>query len=95
MRQLNVRQRTLVGRAHVGVDHFFARRLVDRQRGGSLQVAHQLRGARSFAQQFHKLAIQNINLVSQFFQRHFILVLRPVAVQFKKDRVHRLHRSRS
>jgi hypothetical protein len=34
MRQLDVRQRALVGRAHVGVDHLFARRLVDRQRCG-------------------------------------------------------------
>jgi hypothetical protein len=39
-------------------------------------VTYHLRRAGSLAQQFHKLAVQNINLVSQFFQRHFILVLR-------------------
>jgi hypothetical protein len=37
-------------------------------------VADHLRRAGSFAQQFDKLAVQNINLISQFFQRHFILV---------------------
>ena len=80
MRQFDVRQRTFVGRAHIGVDHLFARRLVDRQRRGSLQVADHLRGAGSLAQQFHKLAVQNINLFSQFFQRHFILVLKTPAL---------------
>ena len=63
MRQLDVRQRPLVGRAHVGVDHLFARRLVHRQRSGSLQVTDHLRGAGPLAQQLHKLAVQNINLV--------------------------------
>ena len=76
MRQFDVWQGAFVGRAHIGVDHLFTLRLVNRQRRGSLQVADHLRGAGSLAQQFHKLAVQNINLVSQFFQRHFILVLR-------------------
>ena len=33
-------------------------------------------GAGPLAQQFHKLAVQNIDLVAQFFQRHSILVMR-------------------
>ena len=83
MRQLDVRQRPLVGRAHVGVDHLFARRLVDRQRSGGLQMADHLRGAGPLAEQLNELAVQFIDSISQFFQRHFILVLRPspVAVQ--------------
>ncbi len=76
MRQLDVRQRALVGRAHIGVDHLFAGRLIDRQRGGDLQMTNHQRGAGPLAQQFHKLAVQNIDLISQFFQRHSILVLR-------------------
>jgi hypothetical protein len=39
-------------------------------------VAHHLRGPRPFAQQFNKLAVQYINPIAQFFQRHFILVLK-------------------
>ena len=61
MRQLDVRQRTFVGRAHIGVDNLLAIRLVDRQRGGSLQIADHLRRARPFAQQFNELAVQHID----------------------------------
>ena len=74
MRQLDVGQRALVGRAHVGVDDLFAGRLVHRQRSGGLQMADHLRGAGPLAEQLHKLAVQSIDLNSQFFQRHSILV---------------------
>ena len=76
MRQLDVGQRPFVGRAHVGVDHLFAGRLVDRQRSGDLEVADHLRGAGPLAEQLNELAVQLIDSISQFFQRHFILVVR-------------------
>jgi hypothetical protein len=38
-------------------------------------VADHLRGACPLAQQFDELAVQSINLISQFFERHSILVL--------------------
>ena len=75
MRQLDVGQRPLVGRAHVGVDDLFALRLVNRQRSGGLEVADHLRGAGPLAEQLDQLAVQGIDSDSQFFQRHFILVL--------------------
>ena len=73
MRQLDVGQRALVGRAHVGVDHLFAVRLVDRKRSGGLQVADHLRGACPLAEQLDQLAIQLIDSDSQFFHGHCIL----------------------
>ena len=45
------------------------------------------RGARPLAQQFHKLAVQGIDLISQFFQRHSILVLRPYGSLLSKPAV--------
>ena len=74
MRQLDVRQRALVGRAHIGVDDLFALRLIHRKRSGGLQVADHLRGACPLAQQLDKLAVQHIDSDSQFFERHCILV---------------------
>ena len=50
MRQLDIRQRPLVGRAHVGVDHLFSLRLVNRKRCGDLQLANHKRGARPLAE---------------------------------------------
>jgi hypothetical protein len=76
MRQFNVWQGTLVRRAHIGVDHLFARRFVNRQRRGRFQVANPLRRSRPLAQQLHKLPVQSINPIPQFFQRHSILVLK-------------------
>ena len=74
MRKLDVRQGPLVGLAHIGVDHLLARRLVDGQRSGGLEVANHQRGAGPLAQQFHKLAVQYIDSIPQFFERHSILV---------------------
>ncbi len=73
MRHLDVGQRAFVGRAHVGVDDFFAIRLVDRKRSGGLQMANHLRGACPLADQLNELAVQDIDSHSQFFDGHCIL----------------------
>jgi hypothetical protein len=83
VRQFNVWQGTLVRRPYIGVDHLFARRFIHRQLCGSFQVANLLRRSRPLAQQLHKLPVQSINLISQFFQRHSILVLKKPAISFK------------
>jgi hypothetical protein len=73
MRELAVGQRSLVGRADVLIDHLFAVRLVDRQRRLRLQVAYHQRGLCPFAEQFHKLAVQHVDALTQFFDCHSIL----------------------
>ena len=71
MDQFDIGQRAFVRSAHVRVDD-----LLNRQRSLYLEVTDHQRGAGSFAEQFDELAIENINLQSQFFERHFILVIR-------------------
>src|SRR6185312_10190662 len=74
MRQLAVGQRALIGRADVLVDHLLAVGLINRQRRGGFELPNRQGGARPLAEQFHKLAIQHIDALSQFFDRHSILV---------------------
>jgi hypothetical protein len=62
--------------AHILVNHLFAGGLIHRQRRGRFQVANEQRGASSLVEQFHELAVQDIDSIAQFFQRHSILVLR-------------------
>ena len=57
------------GQASRGLDH--------RSLRGGLQVANHLRRPCPVTQQLHKLSIQSINLISQLFQRHSVLMLNP------------------